>query len=124
MEGYLRTNDFDRIVGHHFFSASNGTSSPVFAFDQLSSSPYPVAQVVKADATDAPKHAYAGLQHEGAVPWLYLADTGFSVGGIDTVYRLETAGGKGPVSCEAQAAHFEVKYAAQCEHLPYGQTVL
>jgi hypothetical protein len=124
LEGYLQLEGFDRVVGHHFFSVANGKSSPVFAFDQLSSSPYPVAQVGKADETDAPKHAYPGLQHEGAVPWLYLTDTGFSVGGIDTVYRLETAGGKGPASCQGQAARFEVKYAAQCEHHSDVQTVL
>ncbi len=114
-ENYLRLEGYDRVIGHHFFGVSNGTSRPVFAFDGLSPSPYPIAQVSRFDGTDAPKSAYPGLQHEGAVPWLHLADTGFSVGGIDTVYRLETAGGKGPVSCQGRANSFEVKYAAQCK---------
>lgn len=118
MENYLRLEGYDKVIGHHFFGISNGTSTPVFAFDQLSQSPYPIAQVGRVDGTDAPKSAFSGLQQEGAVPWLHLADTGSSVGGVDTVYRLETAGGKGPVNCQGREANFEVKYAAQCESCP------
>lgn len=117
LETYLRLEGFNRVVGHHFFGVSNGTNTPVFALDQLTQSPYPIAQVSRVDGTDAPKSAYPGLQQEGAVPWLHLADTGFSMGGIDTVYRLETAGGKGPASCQGRPGHFEVKYAAQCESI-------
>ncbi|KAL6149766.1 hypothetical protein ACJQWK_02933 [Exserohilum turcicum] len=113
LESYLKLEGFDKIVGHHFFGNWNGTSTPVFAFDRLPQSPYPIAQVSRADGTDAPKSAYPGLQQEGAVPWLYLTDTGSSVGGVDTVYRLETAGGKGPVTCQGRQGSFEVKYAAQ-----------
>lgn len=115
LESYLRLEGFDRVVGHHFFGVLDGVSLPFFAFDQLSQSPYPIAQVSKVEGTDAPKSAYSGLQQEGAVPWLHLADTGSSVGGIDTVYRLETAGGKGPVNCQGRQGTFEVEYAAQCE---------
>lgn len=118
LEGFLKLEGYDRVIGHHFFRASNGTSTPVFAFDQLSPAPYPIAQVGRADGAEAPKTAYPGLQREGAVPWLRLVDTGSSVGGVNTVYRLETAGGKGPGNCQGRKGAFEVKYAAQCEQLP------
>ncbi|KNG52856.1 malate dehydrogenase protein [Stemphylium lycopersici] len=113
LKAYLRLEGYDHVIGHHFFDGSHGTSMPVFAFDQLPWSPYPTAQVGKVDETNPPASAYAGLQQEGAVSWLYLTDTGLSVGGIDTVYRLETAGGKSPVSCKDRRGSFEVKYAAQ-----------
>jgi hypothetical protein len=68
------------------------------------------------NSTDAPRSAYPGLAHEGAVPWLYLADRkGLSTGGVDTVYRLETAGGKAPAMCKGLPPSFEVPYAAQCK---------
>ncbi|KAI0573218.1 DUF3455 domain-containing protein [Pyrenophora tritici-repentis] len=113
LENYLRMEGYDRVIGHHFFGSYNRTNTPIFAFDQLPQSPYPIAQVRKVDETDPPGSAYAGLQQEGAVPWLHLTDTGFSVGGIDTVYRLETAGGKSPINCKGERGTFEVKYAAQ-----------
>jgi hypothetical protein len=50
------------------------------------------------------------------VPWLHLADgQNLSRGGIDTVYRVETAGGKAPETCTGQDATFTVPYAAQCK---------
>ncbi|KAJ6191701.1 hypothetical protein J3E72DRAFT_380154 [Bipolaris maydis] len=113
LNSYLKLEGFDRVVGHHFFGISNGKSLPIFAFDQLSESPYPIAQVKKVEETDAPRSAYPGLQQEGAVPWLHLTNAGSSVGGVDTVYRLETAGGKGPVDCQGLQGSFEVNYAAQ-----------
>jgi hypothetical protein len=113
---YLRLEGYNHIIGHHYFGNINGTSMPVFDFDQLSQSPHPVAKVSRLDGADAPRSAFPGLQQEGAVPWLDLADTNsLSLGGIDTVYRLETAGGKGPVSCKGRGPSFEVQYAAQCK---------
>ncbi|RAR15474.1 hypothetical protein DDE83_001115 [Stemphylium lycopersici] len=117
LEGFFKLEGYDRVIGHHFFRAANGTSTPVFAFDQLSLSPYPIAQVRRANGAEAPKTAYPGLQREGAVPWLRLVDTGSSVGGVDTVYRLETAGGKGPGNCQGRKGAFEVKYAAQSKRV-------
>jgi hypothetical protein len=40
-------------------------------------------------------------------------DKGLSVGGVNTVYRLETAGGKSPETCLGQKEAFEITYAAQ-----------
>jgi hypothetical protein len=71
---------------------------------------------MKMDGVDPPKHANPGLMGEGAVQLLYLTDTQHkSQGGIDTVYRLETAGGKAPATCKGQDTYFAVQYAAQCE---------
>lgn len=99
------------MVGHHFFSGA----SPVFALDQLAS-PFPRAIVAKLDDTDAPSSSCPGTSQEGAIKWLFLQDTkGASQGGIDTVYRVETAGGNKPSTCKGQAATFEVKYSAQCK---------
>jgi hypothetical protein len=36
-----------------------------------------------------------------------------SSGGVNTVYRLETAGGNKPATCQGQKKYFEVPYAAQ-----------
>jgi hypothetical protein len=106
----LAIQDYNHVVGHHFFQ-----SGPIFALDMLAS-PYPMAQVAKANDTAAPATACPGLAGEGTVKWLYLKDTkGVSQGGIDTVYRLETAGGMAPATCKEMPKTFEVKYAAQCK---------
>jgi hypothetical protein len=116
LEWSLENQGYNHIVGHHFFNSIGGVNSPIFALDQLSKTAYPMAQVMKLNDTAAPTTAYAGLQGEGAVKWLYLKDKkGISQGGIDTVYRLETAGGMAPATCKDQTSSFEVKYAAQCK---------
>ncbi|KAH8727435.1 hypothetical protein GQ44DRAFT_611789 [Phaeosphaeriaceae sp. PMI808] len=113
---YLQNEGYQRIIGHHFFSLVDGINMPIFAFDQLSSPPYPMAQVTLVNKTDAPKFACPGLQGEGAIPWLHLGDNkNISQGGIDTVYRLETAGGKSLDSCKSRKGDFEVPYVAQCK---------
>jgi hypothetical protein len=114
----LKSQDYDHHVGTHLFKMLGSTNTPTFAFDQLTT-PYPQAQVGKLAETPAPEGACPGLTGEGAVKWLYLKDTkGLSIGGIDTVYRLETAGGSAPATCKDMPATFEVKYAAQCK-LPH-----
>lgn len=52
---------------------------------------------------------------EEDIKWLLLKDSGLSSGGIDTVYRVETAGGNKPQTCEGQKTGFEVDYVAQCK---------
>lgn len=118
LEWNLKSQGYDNRVGTHFFAGVNGTNTPTFAFDQLTS-PYPIAQVGKLNETAAPTSACPGLTGEGAVKWLYLKDTkGLSHGGIDTVYRLETAGGAAPATCKGQPTSFEVRYATQCKSTP------
>jgi hypothetical protein len=117
-EAYLKKQGYNHVLGRHFFSLLNKTASPVFALDRLAQSPFPEAQVSKINSTEAPKSAHPGLACEGAVPWLYLADRKeLSTGGIDTVYRLETAGGKAPATCKGLKRSFEVQYAAQCKQI-------
>ena len=114
-ETTLRSQGYNHILGHHFFANVSGTYGPVFALDGLQK-PYPVAVVTKITETDAPKEACAGENDLPAIKWLYLRDTnGSSQGGIDTVYRVETAGGNKPATCQGMPATFEVKYAAQCK---------
>jgi hypothetical protein len=116
LELNLKSQGYENRVGTHLFASVNGANTPTFAFDQLVQ-PYPMAQVGKLNETAAPTSACPGLTNEGAVKWLLLGDTkGLSHGGIDTVYRLETAGGAAPATCKGQPASFEVKYAAQCKY--------
>jgi hypothetical protein len=121
LEWSLNIQGYDEVVGHHFFKRVDDVNTPIFALDELSKSAYPIAQVGKLKETAAPANAYPGLGGEGAIKWLYLKDTkGGSKGGIDTVYRLETAGGMAPATCKGQKSSFEVRYAAQCKlHLHF-----
>jgi hypothetical protein len=115
-EDYMKLQGYSHVLGRHFFALRKQTAVPTFALDQLAQTPYPEAQVSKIESVNAPESAYSGLAGEGAVPWLYLTDReGLSTGGIDTVYRLETAGGKAPATCRGQERSFEIQYAAQCE---------
>jgi hypothetical protein len=57
---------------------------------------------------DAPKGR--GGKGFGSVPWLKLTDSGGSTG-FKEVYRLYTAGGNPPPTCEGQAKTFEIEYA-------------
>jgi hypothetical protein len=75
--------------------------------------------LAKLNETDAPANSCPGMSKEGAVKWLLLKDTkGLSQGGINTVYRIETAGGNKPATCKGQKQTFEVKYSAQCKSSP------
>jgi hypothetical protein len=69
--------------------------------------------------TAAPESACPGLTGEGTIKWLFLKDGGLSVGGVQEVYRVETAGGMAPQTCKGRPASFEVKYVAQCEYSRY-----
>jgi hypothetical protein len=118
LEWSLKSQGYDQRIGTHEFKAINGVGVPTFAFDQLAS-PFPITQVGKLNDTAAPASACPGLSNEGTVKWLFLKDTkGLSHGGIDTVYRIETAGGAAPATCKGQPASFEVKYTAQCKLSP------
>jgi hypothetical protein len=111
----MKLHGYNHVLGRHFFTLRKQIATPVFALDRLAQIPYPEAQVSKIDSANAPESADPGLASEGAVPWLCLADgEGLSTGGIDTVYRLETAGGKAPATCRGQERSFEIQYAAQC----------
>lgn len=114
LEWSLMSQGYEHITGHHFFAGIEGTNTPIFALDRLQPLPYPITKVGKLGETDAPAGACPGSNGLPAIKWLYLKDNkGLSQGGIDTVYRVETAGGNKPATCKGMKPTWEVKYAAQ-----------
>ncbi|KAF1983253.1 hypothetical protein K402DRAFT_338646 [Aulographum hederae CBS 113979] len=102
-------------IGRHFFAAGG-----VPTFDLTGVSPRGTKISGKKIAgTPAPAGACSGTEGEGAVDWLYLTDAG--LGGATTsanlkggaVYRVETAGGKAPATCEGQGADVVVPYTTE-----------
>lgn len=112
LETYLNSQGYSRWLGNHFFTQT----TPTFSLNQVKSNPFPLAYVLKKAAVDAPKTACPGTKNEGAVQWLKLADdNNLSQGGINTVYRIETAGGNKPAQCQGQQTAFQVPYG-ECFH--------
>lgn len=71
------------------------------------------AHCTKDSSVNAPPTAAAGQLGEKAVTWLRLrTKQGGATGGIKEVYRVTTAGGSPPATCEGMPATFEVPYAA------------
>ena len=104
---------FQHLAGHHFFDLD----TPVFSLDQTGEALYPAALVRKLAEMDALASYCSELQTGESIPWLFLKDSdGRSRGGIDTVYRIGTAGGNKPPTCKGQDSRFEVHYVAQCKH--------
>ncbi|PGH00627.1 hypothetical protein AJ79_08142 [Helicocarpus griseus UAMH5409] len=97
------------VIGYHYFS---GEGVPIF--DLLADGH---AAVEKIEGVDAPKGAMAGVgEHvHGAVPWLFLAGVEGNEGKAKSVYRVNTAGGTAPGSCEEVEDGKEavVEYAAE-----------
>jgi hypothetical protein len=110
LESFLQFQGYQRVLGDHFFTEK----TPTFSLNKVPTKPIPVAYVTKGGFMDAPKMSCPGLNNEGAVQWLQLIDDNArSQGGINTVYRLETAGGNKPKTCQGMKKTFEVPYAAQ-----------
>lgn len=63
----------------------------------------------------APAGSVVGQNNSGngAVPWLYLQTTNGTVGGYKAVYRVNTAGGQPPATCQGMPNVFTVQYAAE-----------
>lgn len=112
------------LAGHHYFS-SNGT--PIF---DMTPTPPPGNAKLRADLqsvdlgvghfkvasnSTAPADAPKGDDGNGngAVPWLLLNATFGTTGDLKAVYRLNTAGGKAPATCEDSPAAFSVQYASE-----------
>lgn len=110
LDALLAVGGYKRILGDHFFTQA---SVPTFSLNKVQTTPFPLASVKKNAFMDAPKSACPGINKEGAVQWLHLIDNGSSQGGVNTVYRIETAGGNKPKTCKGMKSTFEVKYAAQ-----------
>ena len=109
LERYLATEGYP-MLGDHFFTHS----LPTFSLWKEHSVPHPLAVVSKKAEMNSPDTVCRASHGVDSVKWLYLTDDlDFSRGGIDTVYRLETAGGERPTHCGNHMEHFEVPYAAQ-----------
>ncbi|KAL4895777.1 hypothetical protein BDV59DRAFT_173121 [Aspergillus ambiguus] len=109
----LPTNDEDPLppanidlLGHHFFAGA----TPVFNLDTTPSRQYGVAMTKKVSQIDAPSKAIKG--GNGAVAWLYLSAINGTIGRYKSVYRVDTAAGSPPETCENMPSQFTVQYAA------------
>ncbi len=98
------------ISGDHFFTPDG---VPFFNLDTTKDKIGTIA-CKKDAAVLAPKYASPGQggKGDGAAPWLKLSDKG-SIGNLQEVYRLNTAGGNPPKTCTGMPAAFEVQYAAE-----------
>ncbi|RAL60788.1 hypothetical protein DID88_009893 [Monilinia fructigena] len=70
----------------------------------------------KSDAIPAPAGASIGQNDQGfgAVPWLKLTARNGATGGLQEVYRVNTAGGNPPATCaDRLGSNFNVQYAAE-----------
>lgn len=97
------------ISGHHFFRDS---TTPFFNLD-TDNWALGEAPCAKNATVDAPAGAATGQQGEKAVAWLKLTAREGATGRLQEVYRVETAGGSPPATCEGMSAAFEVQYSAQ-----------
>lgn len=97
------------LSGHHFFS--NATTP---AFDMTISN-VGFAPCAKNNSASAPPGASVGQNGVGlgAVTWLKLITRTGATGGLEEVYRVNTAGGSAPATCAGMPATFEVQYAAE-----------
>jgi hypothetical protein len=97
------------IIGSHYFGA-DGTPT----FDLVTAREILFSK--KIGAIPAPNGAPRGANGEGAVDWLALSDDGMGMSvGLREVYRVETAGGNPPATCEGieENVVFSVQYSAQ-----------
>lgn len=104
------------LIGNHYFDAS---SKPNFDFSRSDKGRL---QAKKGAGVPAPKSASKGVKpyENGAVDWLYLLDNGAGVSEeLLSVYRVQTAGGKPPQTCNG-GEQVQVPYAA--EYWFYTQT--
>jgi hypothetical protein len=88
-------------IGVHYFSDA---TTPTFDVTGLG-----VTHLAKNGSSAAPGAA------NGDVPWLYLktkVDV-VNTSKVTNVYRVDTAGGAQPATCEGQQSHIEVPYSAE-----------
>lgn len=112
LPSYLVSLDVDAlhsflpVRGHHFFDASG---TPTFNLGKVG-----LFRGKKSAGIAAPKDSSKGPFDKGvgAVDWLQLCAVQGSKK-LKRTYRVETAGGKPPASCEGQPAEISVEYATQ-----------
>ena len=95
-------------VGMHYFS-----DATTAVFDFRKGDHGEIMYGKRAEAVPAPSTAKQGTY--GAVDWLKIAKYDGTVG-FTEAYRVHTAGGKAPKTCQDMPAKFEVPYATEyCE---------
>ncbi|KAI0454516.1 hypothetical protein F5B21DRAFT_474942 [Xylaria acuta] len=97
------------VSGKHFF---RNATTPFFSLD-TSRQRIGEAPCSKLNSSNAPADAPKGRGGEAAVGWLRLGANGDATGNLHQVYRVETAGGSAPATCQGMPASFEVQYAAE-----------
>ncbi|KAI0407478.1 hypothetical protein F4802DRAFT_23939 [Xylaria palmicola] len=97
------------VSGHHYFT---NATTPFFDLDagrrRIGEAP-----CSKLASAAAPADAPRGRSGEAAVGWLRLAANPDATGGIHEVFRVKTAGGSAPATCQGMPASFEVQYSAE-----------
>ncbi|KAI1750109.1 hypothetical protein F4782DRAFT_262415 [Xylaria castorea] len=97
------------VSGKHYFM---NTTTPFFNLDttrqQIGEAP-----CSKLNSSNAPADAPKGRNGEAAVGWLRLGANKDATGNLQQVYRVMTAGGSSPTTCQGMPASFEVQYAAE-----------
>jgi len=98
------------VSGQHYFDS---TGTPIFDLDTTAKKIGTIA-CSKQAGVNAPSDAVSGQGGvgNGSVQWLKLVAKR-STGGLQEVYRINTAGGKPPATCVGEEANFEVEYAAE-----------
>lgn len=94
------------VSGHHEFTAAG---VPLFKLVTETTN-YGYVQAKSAANSTAPAGAAKGENGLGSVGWLKLVAV---EGDYKEVYRLETAGGVAPKTCEGLRERFEIGYAAE-----------
>lgn len=95
-----------RLSGHHEFTEKG---VPLFKL-QTDKVNFGYVQAKVDQKTAAPKDASTGPNGLGSVPWLKLVNV---EGDYKEVYRINTAGGVAPKTCEGVQGNFDVEYAAE-----------
>ncbi|MCJ1465687.1 hypothetical protein MMC07_004306 [Pseudocyphellaria aurata] len=103
--------------GHHYFP---DPKTPTFNLHTAVAN-YGIYFATRVANTTAPEGSATGTNGSAAVPWLKLsvlpppagALAADIAGGVQEIYRVNTAGGSAPKTCEGQPAAFQVDYAAE-----------
>lgn len=94
------------LMGHHFFTGA----TPEFNLDTTATKQFGIAMTKKVGTLAAPSTAVKGQY--GAATWLYLSTIDGTVGKYKGVYRVSTASGGSPNTCEGMPSSFEIQYSA------------
>ncbi|EME85530.1 uncharacterized protein MYCFIDRAFT_161194 [Pseudocercospora fijiensis CIRAD86] len=102
---------YQDLSGHHYFTDS---TTAYFNLDTTLTS-YGAGGFQKLNSTAAPEDACVGQNGRGygAVPWLKLTAKNPEGCVFQEIFRINTAGGVAPKSCQGQQEEFQIEYAAE-----------